>query len=290
MIAWHYTVGLTLPLICESGVLRPTDALIGRDERPVLWFSTNPFWEPTSAKMIARSMKEQLESEDGLPFRTLSMYECAEGCDGLYRFGLPAAQLIKWPEVGKRAGISAPMRNAIIQAGHMQGANPSQWYGTFEEIPIDGLLLQQLVDFRRWETKERIACREKQLAQIAALEIHVQALPLAELQEKAGSSSFRDLVNYAYHRLTNYHRLLERFDGGDRAILNAIRMKVYAAIAGPIPNSPRSANNSPIAPRCSGSPHKTDDGIRAEAGAQARQRPASLPRALSTAVCSTASL
>ena len=58
---------------------------------------------------------------------------------------------------------------------------------------------------------------------------------MAELQEKAGSSSFRDLVNYAYHRLTNYHRLLERFDGGDRAILNAIRMKVYAAIAATYP-------------------------------------------------------
>ena len=234
MIAWHYTIGLMLPLICESGVLRPTDAGIPPDERPVLWFSTNPYWEPTSAKMIARSMKEQLESENGLPFRTLSMHECAEGGEGLYRFGLPAAQLIQWPEVGKRAGISAPMRNAIIRAGRMQGANPSQWYGTLEDIPIAGLLLQQLVDFRRWETKERIA-REEQLAQIAILEIDVQALPLPELRGKAGGSTPKVLVNYAYHRLTNYHRLLERFDGGDRAILNAIRMKVYAAIAATYP-------------------------------------------------------
>ena len=38
MIAWHYTVGLKLPLICESGVLRPTDVCIGPGERPVLWF------------------------------------------------------------------------------------------------------------------------------------------------------------------------------------------------------------------------------------------------------------
>jgi hypothetical protein len=66
----------------------------------------------------------------------------------------------------------------------MQGANPSQWYGTFEDIPIAGLLLQQLVDFRRWETKERIA-REEQLAQIAILGIDVQALPLPELRGKA---------------------------------------------------------------------------------------------------------
>jgi hypothetical protein len=98
-LAWHYTVGLKLPLIRESGVLRPTDAGIGPDERPVLWFSTAPYWEPTSAKMRVRTPQERLTSIDGLPFRRLSMQENAEMGERLYRFGLPASALIRWPEI-----------------------------------------------------------------------------------------------------------------------------------------------------------------------------------------------
>ena len=63
MIAWHYTTGLHLPLIRESGVLRPSGVFIGPDERPVLWFSTASYWEPTAAKMTPwTSIEERLKS------------------------------------------------------------------------------------------------------------------------------------------------------------------------------------------------------------------------------------
>src|ERR1700741_1052892 len=113
LIAWHYTIGLKLPLIRESGCLRPTDTGIGPSERPVLWFSTAPYWEPTSAKGLAT----------GGASRTLSMQENAEMGEGLYRFGLPACTLIRWPEIGKRAGMRAAMRNALMRVGRQQGAN-----------------------------------------------------------------------------------------------------------------------------------------------------------------------
>ena len=45
------------------------------------------------------------------------MQENAELGEGLYRFGLPVSALIQWPEIGKRAGIRAPMRNALNRAG-----------------------------------------------------------------------------------------------------------------------------------------------------------------------------
>jgi len=162
-IAWHYTIGLKLPLIYESGVLRPTDVYIEKHEIPVLWFSTNTYWEPTSAKGLLDVA------------RPLSMQENAEFGEGLYRFGMPASKLVRWPEIGKRAGIKAWIRNGLMRAGREQGAEPSQWYGTTKEIPIAGLLFQQLVDFRRWETKERIAHRDNQLAAIAKLEIPLRA-------------------------------------------------------------------------------------------------------------------
>jgi hypothetical protein len=88
VIAWHYTTGLHLPLIRESGVLRPSGVFIGPDERPVLWFSTAPYWEPTAAKMTPwTSIEERLKAPDGgFPFRPLSMRETCEMGEGLYRF------------------------------------------------------------------------------------------------------------------------------------------------------------------------------------------------------------
>jgi hypothetical protein len=233
MLAWHYTVGLKLPLIRESGCLRPTDVGIGPDERPVLWFSTAPYWEPTSARMRPRSSQERLAAKDSLPFHRLSMQENAELGEGLYRFGLPVERLIRWPEIGKRAGIRAPLRNALMRAGRLQGAEPSQWYGTFREIPIEDLLFQQLVNFRQWEAKEEKERRENQLAQIASLEIPVRLVPLALLRKTALDD--RACVNHIRHRLTNYHRLLERFDAGDIVLLNAIRTRVYSAISAAYP-------------------------------------------------------
>jgi hypothetical protein len=226
VIAWHYTNGLKLPLIRESGCLRPTDVGIGPAERPVLWFSTAPYWEPTSAKGWSQPF------QDGPP-RTLSMQENAERGEGLYRFGLPASALIRWPEIGKRAGIKAALRNSLMRVGRKQGANPAQWYGTFQEISIAGLALQQLVDFRYWATKDRITHRDNQLKEIAGLEIRLRALPLSDFRETAEDD--RSLVNHIRHRLTNYHRLLERFDAGDSSVLNMIRTKVYNAISAAYP-------------------------------------------------------
>jgi hypothetical protein len=234
LIAWHYTIGLKLPLIRESGSLRPSTAGIGPDERPVLWFSTAPYWEPTAAKMIARSMKERLESEDGLPFRRLSMQENTEMGEGLYRFGLSASALIRWPEIGKRAGMRAEMRKNLMKTGRQQGADPAQWHGAFSQIPIDGLLLQQLVDFRYWATKERLLHRDNQLAEIAKLEIYMPPVALADLRQMAGDDE-TFCVNYVRHRLTSYHKLLQRYDAGDPAILSAIRGQIYKSISAVYP-------------------------------------------------------
>jgi hypothetical protein len=222
-IAWHYTVGLKLPAIHESGVLRPTDACIEPYEKPVCWFSVNPYWEPTSAKISHQSFIAAVR--DPKAFRRY-MQETAELGEGLYRFGLPVRELIRWPEIGKRAGIKAFMRNALMRSGRIQGAKPEQWYGTFHEIPIDGLIFQQLVDFRYWACKERLQHRAQQLAEISAYAVHVQVTPLDEL---LGNNQQK--VNCIRHKHSDYHKLLWRFDAGDRAILNAIRSKVYKAIS-----------------------------------------------------------
>jgi hypothetical protein len=142
---------------------------------------------------------------------------------------MPVWTLIRWPEIGKRAGIRAPLRNALMRAGRYQGAEPSQWYGTFCEIPLRDLVCQQLVNFRCWEAKEGRERRENQLEQIAKLEISVRPFQLEEL--RTSGLDDRACVNRIRHRMTSYHRLLEHFDAGDVVILAAIRARVYDAIS-----------------------------------------------------------
>jgi hypothetical protein len=73
---WHYTVGIKMPLIRESGVLLPTDSGIEPDELPVLWFSTNPYFEPTSAKAVLLASEDPEITE--LTLHWLSMQENAQ--------------------------------------------------------------------------------------------------------------------------------------------------------------------------------------------------------------------
>lgn len=38
--------------IIMDGVIRPATACIPANERPIVWFSTHPHWEPTATKAI----------------------------------------------------------------------------------------------------------------------------------------------------------------------------------------------------------------------------------------------
>jgi len=41
---YHYTTGLKLRSIINSGCIKPTTAKIEPHEKPVAWFSTSPTW------------------------------------------------------------------------------------------------------------------------------------------------------------------------------------------------------------------------------------------------------
>jgi hypothetical protein len=48
---YHYTTGLKLRSIINSGAIKPTTAKIEPHEKPVAWFSTQEQWEPTATKV-----------------------------------------------------------------------------------------------------------------------------------------------------------------------------------------------------------------------------------------------
>jgi len=59
---FHYTTGLKLKQIINSGCIRPTTAKIEPYETPVAWFSTSSHWEPTATKVPIPGMQGQIET------------------------------------------------------------------------------------------------------------------------------------------------------------------------------------------------------------------------------------
>ena len=126
-IRWHYTTGSRFKQILESGVIRPATKFVPAGERPVVWFSTEPVWEPTANKMR--------QNRDG-SFISQDMTQTAEGCEGLVRIGvLPQTAPHDWRAFKQLSGISAKMAEGLYNVAKLQNARPGHWYVTFEEVP-----------------------------------------------------------------------------------------------------------------------------------------------------------
>ena len=57
---YHYTTGLKLRQIINSGQIKSTTAKIEAHEKPVAWFSTQDQWEPTATKVPIPGMQGQI--------------------------------------------------------------------------------------------------------------------------------------------------------------------------------------------------------------------------------------
>ncbi|MEX5748766.1 hypothetical protein [Massilia sp. X63] len=129
---WHYTAGHKLPLIREAGTLRPNGAKIAPKERPVLWFSAEPVYEPTAIKLV--------QMPGNTRPRRPSMAELHEMI-GVFRFAIDRddPRLLPWPAVHRLARISPAGVANMLRAGVEIGAKPTNWFGAFEEIQLADL-------------------------------------------------------------------------------------------------------------------------------------------------------
>jgi hypothetical protein len=135
-LIWHYTTGENFIQIVEVGFLDPNKTVTLPGERPILWFSSEPFWEPTANKAL---------SLDGA-VKTLSMDETREHGGGLVRFGVRASVLIRWPKLGRKAGMPPQTVRSLELVGIKQGAKPSNWYGSLKRIKVRECAAIQVMD------------------------------------------------------------------------------------------------------------------------------------------------
>jgi len=143
-LAYHYTTGELFVEICETNILDPFKTVTFSGEKPILWFSLHPHFEQTATKCTF--------SDETQTIRRLSMDETKLFGDGLVRFAYPAKNLIRWPEIGKQAGMTKKTIKQLENIGIMQQANPLNWMGSFEPIHLSQMMDLQImrVDSNEW--------------------------------------------------------------------------------------------------------------------------------------------
>lgn len=143
---WHYTTGLHAERIFLSGVIATTAVGCPDQERPVAWFSSNQFFEPTALKAV-------VSAQTGV-IRSLDLRGQHELGGGTYRFGThdpEAVGLIPWPTLAAKARISGRMRQELEHEGRRVGADPADWWGSLKPVPISKLIWQRLTpDLVSW--------------------------------------------------------------------------------------------------------------------------------------------
>lgn len=141
-LAWHYTTGQKFAKIVETGRLLPTAVHIAKDEKPIIWFSLEQFWEPTAHKAIRQNGQ----------IIDLDMEGTYRECCGLVRFGVSHSRLIPWPRLAKVANIPAGIRRALASVGQRQGAIPEQWCGIVgAELRLEAVEAIEVFDGEKWE-------------------------------------------------------------------------------------------------------------------------------------------
>lgn len=123
---WHYTSSESFISIANDGLVLPTTLYVPAGERPIVWFSTEDFWEPTATKKCSLTGK-MLTLDEMLKHEVLPV-----------RIGVnPTVAPHRWSDLKLLSGINPDTARALASSGKQMGANPSRWRGTFEAVPAE---------------------------------------------------------------------------------------------------------------------------------------------------------
>ena len=147
---FHYTTGLKLLSIINSGAIKPTMAKIESHETPVAWFSTQDQWEPTATKVSTPGMQGQIET--------------AKAQSGLVRITVPGSCApYVFPQLPLIAGTKPSVCIGLLIAGLELGSDPDSWRFTPTPVPTALFREVELFDFAhdRWVAVDmaELACR-----------------------------------------------------------------------------------------------------------------------------------
>ena len=145
---YHYTTGLKLRAIINTGHIRPSTAHVPPNEKPVAWFSTSLQWEPTATKVSIPGKQGQLIT--------------AKAQAGLVRITVPGTCApYVFPQLPLIAGTSPQACIGLLLAGLKLGSEPNTW--RFTPTPVPTALFRE-VEFYDFATDNWLAVDLAELA------------------------------------------------------------------------------------------------------------------------------
>jgi hypothetical protein len=145
---YHYTTGLKLRSIINSGCIKPTTAKIEPHEKPVAWFSTSGQWEPTCTKVPIPGMAGQIET--------------ARAQGGLVRITVPGTCApYVFPQLPLIAGTKPSVCIGLLISGLELGSDPDTW--RFTPTPVPTALFRE-VEFYDFASNQWLAIDLAELA------------------------------------------------------------------------------------------------------------------------------
>ena len=140
-LVWHYTTGEKFKLIVESGLLLTASIGVYPPEKPILWFSSHPYFEPTAIKNYELNGK----------IRRLSLPELFKLGRGLCRFGYQKKLLLSGQALRADARMPLKIWKRLEQVALEQGSHSRYWWGITECLPIGNLVIEVMADSMNWE-------------------------------------------------------------------------------------------------------------------------------------------
>lgn len=133
---YHYTTYKQLKLILSDNVLKLSEFEKKQGDRhPAVWFSANPFWEPTATKIMGTifGQKPMTKEEQHKHF----------GCARISIYY--EKDLITWAKYKHVSGLKEDYLDRMELAGEVKGANPDDWFASFTPVKRD-----KWVDIEVW--------------------------------------------------------------------------------------------------------------------------------------------
>jgi hypothetical protein len=145
---YHYTTGLKLRSIINTGAIKPTTAKIEPHEKPVAWFSTSAQWEPTATKVPIPGMAGQIAT--------------AQAQGGLVRITVPGpCAPYAFPQLPLISGTKPSVCIGLLVAGIELGSDPDTW--RFTPTPVPAALFRE-VEFYDFANDQWLAVDLAELA------------------------------------------------------------------------------------------------------------------------------
>lgn len=137
-VVYHYTTEVHLGRIYRSGFLRPTH-FFAPDEKPLLWFSTHPHWEPSIVKAILQRPQNRVEE---LAFEQVrDLLGCAR-----FLFDAQDPRLMARLAAYAYAGMPKCIQHNLDEDGRLRGADPESWSAVGTPIALHDVRIQVLRD------------------------------------------------------------------------------------------------------------------------------------------------